>query len=118
MYFRTNRWQSLRPDNPLIGKWTGIIETQIGEQNYEYTIESKDSKTAGTAVMKLNGEANNSKLSNVKIDGKTVSFEETLSFQGSNLLITYSGEMEGDEIQLTRKVGEFATEKFIATRVK
>ena len=105
-------------NNPLVGKWTGMIDTQIGAQDYEYTIESKDGKTAGTAVMKLNGETHNGKLSNVKIDGKSVSFEESLSWQGADLLITYSGELEGDDMKLTRKVGELATEKFIAKRVK
>ena len=107
-----------KPDNSLVGKWAAIIDTQIGMQDYEYTIESTDGKIGGTAVMKLNGDTNNSKLSNLKIDGKSVSFEETLSFQGSDLLISYSGELEGDEMKLTRKVGEFATEKFTAKRVK
>ena len=107
-----------KPDNSLVGKWAAIIDTQIGMQDYEYTIESTDGKIGGTAVIKLNGDTNNSKLSNLKIDGKSVSFEETLSFQGSDLLISYSGELEGDEMKLTRKVGEFATEKFTAKRVK
>jgi len=68
--------------------------------------------------MKLNGETFDSKLANVKLDDKSVSFEETLNFQGNDLLITYSGELAGDEMQLTRKVGEFATEKFKAKRAK
>ena len=68
--------------------------------------------------MKLNGETFNSKLAKVKLEGKSVSFEETLNFQGNDLLITYSGELTADEMQLTRKVGEFATEKFAATRAK
>ncbi len=107
-----------RPGNSVEGKWTATIETQIGEQQYEYMIETKDRQTSGTAVMKLNDETFNSKLANVKLDGKTVSFEETLNFQGSDLLITYTGELAGDEMQLTRKVGEFATEKFVAKRAK
>ena len=104
--------------NQLAGKWTGTIDTQIGEQQYEYTIESKDGQVVGTAVMKLNGATYRSEIINVKIDDKSVSFEEKLKFQGSDLLITYSGELKGDEIALTRKVGDFATEKFTARRVK
>ncbi len=107
-----------QPRNLLEGKWTATIDTQIGEQQYEYKIKTKDGLTSGTAVMKLNGENFNSKLANVKLDDKTVSFEETLSFQGNDLLITYSGELTDDEMQLTRKVGEFATEKFLAKRAK
>ena len=119
--------QSVFQDKPVVaklsgdslaGKWSATIDTQIGEQHYEYTIETKDSQTSGTAVMKLNGETFNSKLAKVKLEGKSVSFEETLNFQGNDLLITYSGELTADEMQLTRKVGEFATEKFAATRAK
>ncbi len=104
--------------NSLAGKWTGTVDTQIGDQNYEFTIEGGDGKFTGVAVMKLNGSTNQSKLSNVKLDGKAVSFDETLSFQGAELLIRYSGDLNGDDMKLTRKVGEFATEEFVAKRTK
>ena len=107
-----------QPAGSLAGKWSATIDTQIGSQQYEYAIETKDGQTSGTASMKLNGESFTSKLANVKIDGKSVSFEETLNFQGNDLLITYSGELNGDEMQLTRKVGDIATEKLSATRAK
>ena len=68
--------------------------------------------------MKLNGETYQSTLAHVKLDGKRVSFDETLNFQGNELLITYSGELDGDNMQLTRKVGEIATEKLVAKRIK
>ena len=105
-------------NKPLIGKWTSSFNTQIGDQKYEYTIETKDDQVSGTAVMKLNGETYQSTLAHVKLDGKRVSFDETLNFQGNELLITYSGELDGDNMQLTRKVGEIATEKRVAKRIK
>ena len=105
-------------NKPLIGKWTSSFNTQIGDQKYEYTIETKDDQVSGTAVMKLNGETYQSTLAHVKLDGKRVSFDETLNFQGNELLITYSGELDGDNMQLTRKVGEIATEKLVAKRIK
>ncbi len=103
---------------PLLGKWAATFNTQIGDQDYEYTIEAIDNQVGGSAVMKLNGETFRSKLAGVKLDGKLVSFEETLNFQGNDLKISYSGELDGDKMQLTRKVGEFATEKLIVKRVK
>ena len=54
----------------------------------------------------------------MKLDGKIVSCEETLNFRGNDLLITYTGELNGETVLLTREVGEIATEKLIATRVK
>ena len=106
------------PAKPLVGKWTATFNTQIGDQDYEYTIETKDDQVGGTAVMKLNGETYRSTLAHVKLDGNRVSFDETLNFQGNDLLITYDGELDGDNMQLTRKVGAFATEKLVAKRVK
>jgi hypothetical protein len=100
----------------IIGKWVGTINTQIGDQAYEYTIEDRDGQLAGTAVMQLNGETHRSELADVKLDGKSISFTEKLSFQGNELLITYTGEVDGQEMALTRKVGDFATENFVAKR--
>ncbi|MBX3442869.1 MAG: hypothetical protein KF774_10715 [Planctomyces sp.] len=100
----------------LPGKWSAVIETQIGEQDYEYAIEDQDGQLVGRAVMTLNGETYRSELSNVKLDGKSVSFEEKLPFQGTDLTITYTGEISGDVLSLTRQVGEFATEKLVAKR--
>lgn len=100
----------------LVGKWVAKIDTQIGEQNYVYTIDGKEDKLSGNATMKLEDNSFRSELSNVKLDGKKVSFDEKLKFNDADLLITYSGELNGDELKLTRKVGDFATEDFVAKR--
>lgn len=102
----------------LVGTWTGKIDTQIGQQDYVYTFEKKDDKTVGVAKMKLEDGEYSSTLNNVKIDGKSVSFDENLTFREMELQITYTGELNGDEIKLTRKVGDFATESFTAARKK
>ncbi len=102
----------------LTGKWTATIDTQIGKQEYVYTIESQNEKLHGSGAMKLEGNSFQSQLNNVKIDGKKVTFEEKLTFNGTELLITYAGELDGDQLKLTRKVGDFATEDFVAKRIK
>ena len=106
------------PDNSVIGKWTGTVETQIGDQAYVFTIESKDGQVGGSAVMTLDGEKHTSKLSNVKLADGKVSFDEVLNFQGNDLPISYTGTLSEDEMKLTRKVGEFATEEFITKRAR
>ena len=46
-------------------------------------------------------------------------FVERLSFQGMEIVITYTGKItSADEIKFTRQVGEFATEELVAKRVK
>ena len=102
----------------LSAKWTGTIDTQIGKQEYVYTIESSQDKLLGSAAMKLEGNDFRSELTNIKLDGKKVAFDENLKFNDADLVITYSGELDGDEMKLTRKVGDFATEDFIAKRSK
>lgn len=102
----------------LVGKWTGTIDTQIGKQVYVYTIEKKDGKLVGSATMKLDDADFSSELANIKLEGKAAAFEEKLKFRDMELVITYTGELSGDELQLTRKVGDIATEKFTATRSK
>ncbi len=52
----------------LVGKWSGTIDTQIGKQQYVYTIESKDDALQGTAKMELDGNAFTSQLVNFKHD--------------------------------------------------
>ncbi len=102
--------------NSLVGKWTATIDTQIGKQEYVYTITSKEANLTGTAAMKLDGKEFSSELANVKVEGKKVSFDEKLKFNDTDLLITYSGEIEGENLKLTRKVGDFATEDLVAKR--
>jgi hypothetical protein len=50
------------------------------------------------------------------VDGDKVSFEEPLSVDGNELTITYSGTLAGDELKLSRNVGEFGTEQLTAKR--
>ncbi len=102
----------------LTGKWAGTIDTQIGKQEYVYTFANKDDMLLGSAAMKLDDKEFSSELINFKLDGNNVSFDEKLKFNDIDLLITYTGEFDGDQLKLTRKVGDFATEDFIAKRSK
>jgi len=55
-------------------------------------------------------------LKNVKVDGDKISFDEPLSVEGNEITITYSGTLAGDEMKLTRTVGQFGTEELTAKR--
>jgi hypothetical protein len=55
-------------------------------------------------------------LENLKVDGDKVSFVERLSINGNNITVTYSGTLTGNELKLTRDVGEFGTEQLTAMR--
>jgi hypothetical protein len=96
------------------GKWKAQFDTQWGVQNYTYNFQVDGTKLTGKAVNDL-GETN---ITEGKIDGDNISFVETLSFNGMEIRIAYSGKIAGDEIKFTRHVGEFATQELVAKRVK
>jgi hypothetical protein len=52
------------------------------------------------------------------VAGSDISFNEPFKYQDQVIDIVYSGKITGDEIKLTRKVGDFATEDLIAHRVE
>jgi hypothetical protein len=52
----------------------------------------------------------------VKVDGDKVSFDEPLSIEGNNITISYTGTLSGDELKLTRVVGDFGSEQLTAKR--
>ena len=49
-----------------------------------------------------------------KIGSDGISFVEMLKLPDREIRIEYSGKLAGDELKLTRKVGDFATEQIVA----
>lgn len=96
------------------GQWTATFNTQIGEQHYTYIFKVDGEKLTGTAK----NDMGSTEIQNGTVKGDDVSFVENLDFNGNKIEITYTGKITGDEIKLTRKVGDFATEELVAKRVK
>ena len=98
----------------VTGKWTASIETQVGVQNYTYDFKVDGEKLTGTAKSQMSG----SPITEGTVKGDKISFTETLTYQDMTIPVTYSGTVSGDEIKFSRKVGDFATEDFVAKRSK
>jgi len=98
----------------IAGTWTAAIDTQIGVQNYTYTFQVENGKLTGTAKSQF-GET---KITEGSVKGDDVTFVENLDFQGQSLRIVYTGKVAGDEIKFNRKVGDLASEDFVAKRSK
>lgn len=96
------------------GKWTAEFDTQIGVQKYTYELKADTGKLTGTAA----GPQGSVAIQEGKVNGDDVSFVENMTFQGMEIRVEYSGKITGDELKLTRKVGDFATEELVAKRVK
>lgn len=102
----------------VAGKWKAEFDTQVGMQKYVYTLTKSGASLAGTAVAEVGGQSRNVELKEVSLKGDTLTFSETLEFQGNTVPITYRGVLSGNEIKFVRKVADFATEEFVAKREK
>jgi hypothetical protein len=100
----------------LAGKWTAEFDTQIGVQKYTYEFRHDGDQLTGQAAFDHAFGKGTVQLHDIKVDGDKVSFKEPFNAQGMELTITYSGTLAGDELKLTRQVGDFATEQLTAKR--
>ncbi len=100
----------------LVGKRTAEFDSPIGVQKYVYGVKKSGDALAGQASYDHSMGQGTTELENVKVEGDKVSFVEQLSVNGMDLTVTYSGTLAGDEMKLTRNVGEFGTEQLTAKR--
>jgi enterochelin esterase-like enzyme len=100
----------------ITGTWKAEFDTQIGMQKYTYVLKQEGTTVSGKATADINGEKHETELKEGKIDGNSVSFVEMFNFQGNDLRIVYTGKVLGNEMKLTRAVGDFAKEELVAKR--
>jgi enterochelin esterase-like enzyme len=101
----------------VTGTWKADFDTQRGRQLYTFTLKQDGASVTGKAVVDTSGEKREVELKEGKVDGDTVAFVETLSFQDNEIAITFRGKVSSDEIRFTRQVGNFGSSEATATRV-
>jgi hypothetical protein len=107
-----------KTDASIVGKWKSDFDSQIGKQSYIYEFKLEDGKLTGTAKGDIAGQKSDTKITDGKLDGADISFVENVKFNDQEVRVDYKGKFAGDEIKLTRKVGDFATEEIVAKRMK
>ncbi len=100
------------------GKWKAEFETQVGVQKYIFELKADGEKLTGKALGERETDKSETAITEGKIANGAVAFVEPLKFQDTELRIAYQGQLAGDELKLTRKVGDVATETLVAKRVK
>jgi hypothetical protein len=95
------------------GTWTASFDTQVGKQEYTYTLKVDGATVTGTAKGNL---ITDSTLSDLKIDGNKITFVEKGTYMGMPLEFKYSGEVAGNEIKFKRELMGFPAEEFVAKR--
>jgi hypothetical protein len=99
------------------GKWQTDFDSGVGHQKYNYTFKLADGKLTGEAIREVNDEKATNTLSG-KVTGTDITFTEPLKIQDSEITVEYTGKIEGDKLELTRKVGDYGSTDIDVTRVK
>ncbi len=100
------------------GKWSAEFDTQIGQQKYVYEFRVDGAKLTGKAKGGVAERPTESEIKEGKVNGEQITFVELFKFEDNEIRIEYTGRVSGDTINFTRKVADFATEEFVAKRVK
>ena len=100
------------------GQWRTQFDTQVGQQKYLFTFQMSEGKVTGKAAAELGDQKRTVEFKDVKLADDTLTFVEMFKFQDNEVRIDYTGKVSDNEIKFTRKVGDFATEEFVAKRVE
>ena len=100
------------------GKWKGEFDTQVGVQKYAFELKVDGENLTGKAFFERMNQKGEAELQEGKVKGTEIFFVEKFSIEGNEIRIEYKGKVTGDEINFTRRVGDFATEQFLAKRAK
>jgi hypothetical protein len=102
----------------VAGKWTSEFDSGVGHQNYIYDFKVDGDKLSGKATRTVDDTKTETDITEGKVAGDDVSFVEMLKIpdQDQAIRIQYNGKVAGNEIKLTRAVGEFATNDIVAKR--
>ncbi|HYP16504.1 MAG TPA: alpha-L-fucosidase [Opitutus sp.] len=108
---------ALLPAAAIDGRWTAEFDTQVGHQKYLFDFVAADGeKLTGTATWERMGQKGKTPLTDGRFAGDAVAFTELVDADGMTLRIAYEGKLQGDELKLTRTVGDFAVEQIVAKR--
>jgi hypothetical protein len=105
--------------NPIAGKWTSEFDSGVGHQVYLFDFTADGDKLGGKATRTVDdNNKTETDITEGKVSGSDVSFVEMLKIPDADqaIRIQYTGKVAGDEIKLTRAVGEFATNQITAKR--
>jgi acetyl esterase/lipase len=100
----------------ISGVWKAEFDSQIGPQKYTYTFQQSGTNLTGDIESDVNGEKHQAKVNEGAVNGDSVTFVETMSYQGNDLRISYQGTVQGNEIHFGRQVGDVAHEDIVAKR--
>lgn len=97
------------------GKWTGDVQGRMGTQTLTFDFHVNGTTLTGT----ITTPRGDTPISNGKVDGDNVSFDQVIDFNGNSFTISYKGTADGDSIKFTRQfgsAGDRPPQEFVAKR--
>jgi len=98
------------------GKWTGDVQGRMGTQTLTFDFHVDGSALTG----KITTPRGDVDISNGKVDGDNISFDQVLNFNGNSVTISYKGTAQADgTIKFTRtfgSAGDRPPQDFVAKR--
>ena len=101
----------LRAQNPAVGSWEFTVQSPLGETKSVLLIKEEAGTLTGTAK----GEQGERKLDKVAVDGAKITMVITISYEGSPMVITYTGAIEKGKMGGDADFGGLATGTWSAT---
>ena len=95
------------------GKWTADVQ---GRNGNTMTLAFDFHVDGSTLTGKITTPRGESDISNGKIDGDNISFDQVISFNDNSFTIHYTGKADGDTIKFTRQMGDRPATDFVAKR--
>jgi hypothetical protein len=81
----------------VAGTWKGTANTQMGPVERTFVFKVDGDKLTGETTSSMSGK---STIMDGKVDGDKISFNITISVQGAEIKLLYTGVVNGDEIKL------------------
>src|SRR5439155_22118691 len=79
----------------VTGEWERTVETPGGNFTSTMKLEKKGDALSGVSVRR---DGTESRLNDVKLSGKSLTFTQDLSINGMDLHLAYTGTVDGDTI--------------------
>lgn len=83
------------------GKWTAEVQGRNGPQTMTFDFHVDGSTLTG----KITTPRGDVDITNGKVDGDNISFDQVMNFNGNSMTMNYKGTASGDTINFTRTVG-------------
>ena len=98
------------------GKWTADVPGRNGNtQTLTFDFHVDGTTLTGTITTRRG----DTDISNGKVDGDNISFDQVMNFNGNSITISYKGTADGDTIKFTRTFGgggDRPPQEFVAKR--